>query len=494
VTSVILISDFQESLFDQPIANSTSFISVYPIAVTPVKTGNISIDTCWLEDPMTLAGQNNVINARISNRSDQDYDDFPVRLIINDTLRNESSVKLPAKSNTEVALTFHPTSNGWQTGSVQISDFPVLFDNELLFSFAIESDIPVLLLYENVENPFLRGVFGNDPYFKYESFTEKGFPRSDFKDYKLVILSGIRNFDSRMISRVHDFMLTGGTVWFFPELDGSLDNYNGYLSSLGLPVFQSSVSFRLDSRIAPDQNHWLQQVVVNVDKRLRFPYFNQSLKVSPSSLLHLDLLNSVSGDLLLSQFSVGNGSFVLSGFPLDENVTDLMFHPLFIPFCYRIARMSKNNPSLYQVIGSGQPFTVHQAKVPNGELFRLNNDKADYSTIPVQQTEAGSETVVFPGNIPSSGQYRAISGRDTIAWVSFNNSRVESNLSFLPDSFVNERLKRAGWNIPVNNYSFSKTKPSELASEIAARKIWHYFLILSLLALLAESFVMNKKK
>ena len=121
--------------------------------------------------------------------------------MINDTLRNETTIKLPARAVTEVALSFHPNSRGWQTGSVQISDFPVIFDNELLFSFRIESDIPVLHLYEKVENPFLRGVFGNDPYFKFESYGVNGFPRSDFNDYDLVILSGIRKIDSRINSR-----------------------------------------------------------------------------------------------------------------------------------------------------------------------------------------------------------------------------------------------------------------------------------------------------
>jgi len=494
LSSIILISDFQESLFTKPLAYNTSAITLYPILVKPSVTANISIDTCWLDNPMTLSGQNNLLSARINNRSDQEYEDFPVRLVINDTLRNETTIKLPARAVTEVDLSFHPNSRGWQTGSVQISDFPVVFDNELLFSFRIESNIPVLLLYENAENPFLRSVFGNDPYFKFESFVENGFPRSDFKDYNLVILSGIRNIDSRLSSRVRDFMHTGGTIWFLPELSAQLVNYNEFLKSINVPVIQNIIPYRVDSKIGSGQNPWLQEVVVNVDKRLRLPFFNQSLRVSPLSPDRIDLLNSVSGDLLLSQFRVGNGSFVLSGFPLDENVTDFMFHPLFIPICYRIATMSKYNSALYQVNGLNQPFTVNRVNNSVDNVVRLKNNKINFETIPVQHAGIGSETILFPGNLPVSGLYSAISGTDTVACVAFNYSRTESDLRYLPDSLINKRLRNAGWNIPVNNNSLTAENSKDLVNEIAIRKIWYYFLIIALLALLAESFVMNRKK
>lgn len=494
LSSIILISDFQKSLFVKHLSPNTVTTSLFPLQIKPAATANISLDTCWLDNPMTLSGQNNQLIARINNRSDEDYKDFPVRLVINDTLRNETTIQLPARAVTEIALSFHPNSRGWQTGSVQISDFPVVFDNDLLFSFRIESDIPVLLLYETGENPFLRSVFGDDPYFKFESFGEKGFPRSDFNVYNLVILAGIRSIDPRISSRVRDFMLKGGTVWFLPELTGDVANYNDFLKSISLPGFQSLLPYRVDSRIASDQNRWLQGVVVNVDKRLRLPFFNQSYRISPVSPDRTDLLNSASGDLLLSQFRVGNGSFVLSAFPLEAKVTDFMFHPLFVPICYRIATISKNNTALYQVNGLNQPFTVDRDNKSDHAIVRLNNKKNNYETIPVQQAGVGSEIIVFPETLPASGLYNAISGTDTLAIIAFNSSRDESDLSYMPDSLISTQLRSAGWNIPVNNNSFFAENPKEMAGEIAARKIWYYFLVIALMALLTESVVMNRKK
>jgi hypothetical protein len=171
-----------------------------------------------------------------------------------------------------------------------------------------------------------------------------------------------------------------------------------------------------------------------------------------------------------------------------------MYHPLFIPICYRIATMSKINSSLYQVIGSNQPVLVTGTGQNGDHTIQLKNNKSDFLTIPVQHAGKGSETVLFPSTLPVSGIYNAITGSDTLARLAFNNSRIESELSFLPDTLVSKRLRNAGWNIPMNNNSQILNDSRELAARIATLKVWYYFLLLALMALLAESLVMNNKK
>ncbi len=493
IASIILISDFQESLFIKPLGPGSGSTTLFPIIVKSATTSNISVDSCWLDNPMTLLGQNNAVITRVNNRSGQDYDDFPVRLIINDTLRNETAIKLPANSATEVSLGFYPTSLGWQTGSVELSDFPIVFDNELLFSFNIESDIRVVHLHGAVENNFVNNVFGNDPYFSYENYSEKGFPRSDFKDYNLVVLSGIRNIEAGTAAKIKDFMQSGGTVWFFPELDGQLSSYNAFLQSINVPQLQGIVPYRVESRIGNGQELWLQGVVVNVDKRLRLPYFNQSLRIAPLSPDRTDFLNSVSGDLLLTRFRIGTGSFILSAFALEERLTDFMYHPLFIPICYRIATLSKSNTALYLVNGSNEPVAVTSG-IHGSNVIKIKNLKTGFETIPVQHQGNGKETILFPGRLPSAGIYSSISGIDTVAKIAFNTSRLESAMKYLPDSVIRNRLKGAGWNISMNNNSFDFDNPKQIVNDIAAKKVWYYFLIMALMALVAESFVMNTKK
>jgi hypothetical protein len=494
LSSIILISDFQKSLISKPLKPATFSPAVYLVPIKALTTENISVDTCWLNNPLTLAGQNNLLVARINNRSDQEYENFPVRLVINDTLRNETTIKLPANAITEVELSFHPNSTGWQVGSVQISDFPIVFDNDLLFAFKIESEIPVLLLHGDKDSKFIRGVFSSDPYFKFESYGVKGFPRSDFKNFNLVILAGIDSIDFRTSSKVQDFMMDGGTVWFLPELSGQLSGYNQLLKSANIPEIQALIPFRVESRIDNDQNQWLKEVVVSLDKRQRLPFFNQSFKLQESAQPVTNYLRSVTGDMLLSQFRVGKGSFVLSAFPLDEKVTDMMFHPLFIPICYRIATISKKATPLYHTIGQNNPFIINHSVKQSEQSVKLKNVITGFEAIPQQQTKSESEIQIYPGSLPASGILHAVIGIDTVSRIAFNQSLAESDLSYVSDSLIRQQLSTAGWNIPVNNNSLILTDSKSFADEITSKKIWYYFLIMALVALFAESLVMNMKK
>jgi hypothetical protein len=494
LSSVILVSDFQESMFRAPLGINSSQTPVFLVPVRSSVTANISVDSCWIDNPITIAGQGNQIIARINNRSDQDYAEFPVRLIVNDTLRNETNVKLPAKTVTEVILGFHAATRGWQTGKVEISDFPVTFDNELSFAYRVESDLPVLQLFDNKENEYIKNVYGNDPYFKYESYSQKAFPRSTFTGYDLVVMSGIRQPDPSVTAKINDFLQAGGTVWFLPEIQADQNPYNAFLRTIGGPSFEGITVYRTESRIGQDQQRWLEEVVVNVDRRLRLPYFNQSLLIAPGTVRRLDLLNSVTGDPLLMQFRSGKGSVMLAAFPLDEMVTDFMLHPLFIPISYRIAILGKNSPALYRIISSDEPLLIRRINSNDNQAIRLHQAQTGFETTPAQHAAPGSETVLYPETLPAAGQYTALAGADTLGWVAVNYDRSESDLTYAADSVVSVRLKNAGWNIYMHNNSTLRNNPTEIAQELVAKKLWYYFLIIALLALLTESFVMNRKK
>jgi hypothetical protein len=162
--------------------------------------------------------------------------------------------------------------------------------------------------------------------------------------------------------------------------------------------------------------------------------------------------------------------------------------------CYRIAAMSKHNTSLYHINNSSQPITVTHFNKNEDKPVRLKNLTGSFETIPVQHAITVTETILFPGDLPSAGQYLAVTGSDTLARLAFNYGRNESDLSYLSDSVVNQRLRNAGWNIPVNKNSLSTGNSKELVEDLVAKKIWYYFLVIALLAVLAESFVMNRKK
>ncbi|MFH0761674.1 MAG: BatA domain-containing protein [Bacteroidota bacterium] len=493
-SAIYLISDFTANSFDSPLDIDSTGTPVYTVPVRAGAVSNISVDSCWFDNPLHRSGQTEMLSVTINNRSGQDIGNLPVRLTINDSLRNETSIILPASSVTEIKLPFTVTGTGWQQGRVSISDYPYEFDNELFFTYRIETGISVLLLYEDSPNPYFHRLFLNDPYFRSDEYSYKGFPRSDFKGYHAVILAGIHSIDNQLADRIKNYVSQGGTVWFFPEPTGQLINYNEFLSSLQLPSIQTQVSYTIESALGRNQEEWLKTVVVNADKKIRMPVFHQSLRFQKTGAIRSEFLTSLGGEMILWQFPIGKGSFVLSSFPLEEQATDLMFHPLFIPMTFRITSTGITNEYLYLSLYNNKPIEVFQALQPDAGAVSIKNSSTGFITMPVVKPGTGGESMIYPTGIPLPGFYELNQDNLVLRLLAFNNDRRESDLSYVTDSLIISRFKNAGWTVSVKSPDLPKTDGTKPAIDQRIGNLWHFFLITVIVLLLAESLVMNRKK
>jgi hypothetical protein len=494
LSGLFIISDFQKNLFSDPIPSGGEGI---PVFLIPIQTGvrdNISIDTCWFDNPLHQTGQQEVLTAKINNRSNLTFNDFPVRLEINDTLRAEINISLPSRSSVPVQLPFNLNSRGWQKGIVKIYDYPVPFDNELYFSYKIESSIPVLHLYEKSANPFLVNLFGKDPYFDFDDFSLSGFPRSDFKDYKLLILSGIEHSDESLIRKTREFLQSGGTVWFLPATGGPVGAGNSLLQSLGLPILNNIVESPVESKSGPGQESWLKSVMLNADGRLRMPMFQKYASQAPTNLPSSEILVSLTGEPLITRFQVLGGNFVLSTFSLDRSSTDLVIHPVLIPLSYLIGSLSLKESAVYETLGDQKPLNVKTDLTEAGEPVKLTRDDPGFEMIPIQQPGNGPETTIYTGSLPLAGFYTLRSGETNSGVLAFNIQRSESLLDFYADTSILDQFGRAGWKSVYMGSLKSEKLENDWKTAISGKNLWPLLLLLSLILLVLESFVINRKK
>jgi hypothetical protein len=63
-------------------------------------------------------------------------------------------------------LTFSGLASGWQEAELEITDFPVVFDDKFYFSFNVQSSLPLLIINGAKENEYLNSVYRSDPFFK----------------------------------------------------------------------------------------------------------------------------------------------------------------------------------------------------------------------------------------------------------------------------------------------------------------------------------------
>jgi hypothetical protein len=493
-SSINLISDFTANSFETPLPVDSTGTPVHAVPIRAGAVSNISIDSCWFENPLHRSGQTEVLIATINNRSTEDVVNLPVRLTINDSLRNETSVSVPSSSVTEARLPFTVAGTGWQKGRLSVSDYPCEFDNELFFTYRIETGISVLLLYDDTPNPYFHRLFRDDPYFRSDEYTSKGFPRADFKGYHAVILAGIHSIEDQLAARIKDYLNQGGTVWFFPELTGQLVTYNAFLSSLQLPTIQSQITYSIESALGPDQEEWLQTVVVNPDKKIRMPVFHQSFRFQNTGMIKSEFLTSLGGDLILCQFPIGKGSFVLTSFPLEEEATDLMFHPLFIPITFQIASTGISDEYLYFSLNNNKPITVYDALKPESGPILLRHQATGAESFPLVRPGVGGESMIYPTIAPEAGYYELSRGSLVLRLQAYNVDRKESDLNYASDSLIINHFKNAGWAAEIKDMERLLPGRSKQPMDQSGSNLWHLFLITALALLLTESFVMIRKK
>lgn len=493
-SAIYLISDFTDNLFAAPLPADSTGLPVFAVPVRTEAVPNISIDSCWFENPLHRPGQTEVLVVSVHNRSGEEIVNLPLSLTINDSLRNETNIRLAASSVTEARLPFTVAGTGWQQGRVSIADYPCEFDNELFFTYRIETGISVLELYEETPNPYFQRLLRNDPYFRTDEYPCKGFPRSDYKGYHAVILTGIRSIDDQLASRITNYLNQGGTVWFFPEPAGQLVNYNGFLASLNLPTIQNLAGYTIESVLGRDQEEWLRTVVLNPDKRIRMPVFHQSLLFQKTGIVRSEFLTSPGGDMILWQFPVGKGSFVLSSFALKEEGTDLMFHPLFIPLTFRITSTGITNEYLFTFVNNNKPISVYGALQNDAGPVRLRNKTTGTETFPVVKPGTGGKSMIYPEFAPIAGFYELNQGSQVLRLLAYNSDRRESDLTYTSDSLIVSRLKNSHWAAEIRFPERQRQNRSLQSSDLPGSNLWHLFLISAMALLLAESFVMIRKK
>ncbi|HKK80724.1 MAG TPA: BatA domain-containing protein, partial [Prolixibacteraceae bacterium] len=150
--NMFFISDFQKHTTD--FHNFTPDTSLeYNFIPVPVnKAPNIYIDTCWFESPTHHLNQSEKLHTIIINNSGEDYYKVPVNFYINDSLEALSSIDIEAGVEKEVILEYINNNSGYQKGRIEITDYPIVYDNKLYLSYQVKKSLDVLLIEQNKTN------------------------------------------------------------------------------------------------------------------------------------------------------------------------------------------------------------------------------------------------------------------------------------------------------------------------------------------------------
>lgn len=487
--SVYIISDFQKSTAGLENLKADSTVSCFFVPVISQKQNNLYIDTVWFDSPVQQSGQQVRLKARFRNNSPETMEKIPVKLIINNKQKAIGSFSTTGNGETEITLPFTNNEKGIQNGSLEITDYPVTWDDKFYFTYTIRSFVPLLCINAGYESPYLNALFLHDSSFQYKNTPAKQFDYSSFSRYSLIILNGLEEFSTGLVQELNRYAGDGGNILVFPPEKITGDSYNSFFSALGIAGFagidtarQRVSELNAESPIFRDvfEKNAAGKIILpdNVDLPVVFRHYILGSMIRTD---HEDLLKLQNGQSFFNVTHQGRGSVYLCSVPLSESWSSFPKHTVFVPVLYKIALLSQHSQPLYYSIGRNDAIGLDKDSIPSREVYPVRKAEGGFEFIPgIRST--GSEVVLLPNDqIREAGHYNVMDGGNILHGLAFNYDRKESDLTCYSLGELDNILNRSG----LKYFALFSPKKAPLTNQIReinqGKPLWKLFIILALL-------------
>jgi hypothetical protein len=476
-----IISDFQQNYTDLNVFKTdTGSVALIPLEAKTIQ--NIFVDSCWLESPVVQINQPVNIYVRVKNVSNVDADNLPLKLIVNKQQKAVATITVPAQKYTDVTLTFTTAQPGWQASEIQITDYPITFDDNYFFSFNIQQAIPVLQVYQQNENPYLHKLFATNPAFNYTSISSSQIDYGAVKKSNLIILNHLKDISNGMATELHSYVTNGGTLVVIPDTISDLDSYNNMLSSLQADILTGLSHEKVTVDKIETQSKLYKSVFIKTPENTALPtvtsYFNISnaSKSATETLLHLQ-----NGHAFLKLNTTGKGQVYLFATPLNTVSNNFVNHYLFAPTFYNMALYSQRQQPLAHTLGQVN-FVNLEVRNQGESVFHLTNQALQFDVIPEHRNNNGLQ-VFFGDAIKQAGLYQLNQNNELQAVIALNYDRKESTQTFYNATNLTQTIT----DLNLKNTSVVKAIEGSVTQQLMQQQtgiiLWKWCIIFALLFL-----------
>ena len=495
--SAYIVSDFQKDAYNMDEIKNDTAVSVMIIPVSAQQRNNVYIDSCWFSSPVQQLNQAQQLNVRIINKSENKIENNPVKLFINGQQKAIASFNAEVNDPVVVLLSFNTKEAGIQHGKIEISDYPVTFDDQFYFSFNVAKQISILAINSsekkppNNESPYLNSLFGKDSLFVFKNSSEDKLDYSNFSNYQFIILNEIKNISSGLSQELKRFVSNGGSAMVFPAKGIDFSSYKDFLSALKCNYYESldTTNTRVDKI---NYEHELLSDVFNKDKEQKSKYITsidlpvvqnhyRIMRTTHSNEEYI--LKLLNGDVFLSKYNFGKGKLYLSSVPLNDDFSNFQKHALFVPVLFKIAMYSQPSQKFFYTIGKDDIFETTNTNVTGENVFHVKNINNSFDIIPEHKVIDNETDIFVHDQIKQSGNYNLIESDQPIAGLAFNYDRKESDLSCFTAEELSQQIDSKGWSNFKVVTAESKSLTQTLAELNQGKKLWKLCIILALVFL-----------
>lgn len=492
--SIFLLSDFQKSVADFKQINNNENIKVHLLPLSTQPTNNLYIDSCWFETPGRKLNQPEELFVKIVNKSDESYQNIPVKLFINDSLKALGSFNVDENTSEIVTLSYTNTKAGIHNGRIEISDYPITYDNTFFFNYSILENINILAINEKEENKYINTLFGDDEYFKLTNYTSGNINYSDFANHQVIIINELHTLSSGLIQEISNYMNNGGVAVFFPDIKGDIASYNTLFKNLS-SNYITAIDTQKTKIATVDQNSVVyKNVFKKIEKNADLPVIFKHMVFSKlSRTKSKTILISLNNHTMLSEVAYGKGKLYMFAASLSEKSSNLAGHPLFVPTLYNMALFSQPYSPIYYTIGKSNTIELSNQKLIGENVFHIINPTQNVDFIPRYKVVNANLKLMMEQNITNAENY-LIRNNHPITGIAFNYDRRESDLSY----FTHDEIKETTANLGFSNFTLVDATNDLLSQTLKQLsqgiQLWKWFIIAALVFLGIEVVLLRLRR
>ena len=489
------ISDFQSPGFDVenfPM-DTTVLTNFVPIEVNNLD--NLYIDSISFASPIFSLSNNVTINIKVKNSSENDAEKVGLKLYLNDKQISIASVDIPSNQSEVIEMSFPLESRGIIHGRISILDNPISFDDDFFFTIHTKESINILSINSQSPNPFIQKLFSNTPELNLVNINDKSIDFSEFNKYSLIILNSLRTLPSGLVSELKNFRQNNGDMIIIPDNQLDLNSFSNAMREMSLPYYSKLNERENRVMIIDDNNSLFKDVFTSKEKDMEKPiskrYFSLSQAKTLSNQVLFEFENKESF-LSLSQDKDSKVYIFTSNLSSDN--TNFVSQALFVPTLWNMALFSQKIPqTFYFLSGDNNIDITSSVNSTNLEVLHIKSLDNKVSIIP-QITKANNRIMINSINTPlKSGNYNIYNKEELITGVSFNYDRRESEMRFLSNTQLKNKIKPMKTNFKVLD-----TKNQLISSFIEKTKnnniLFPIIFILLLASIGFETYILLRKK
>lgn len=486
---IYILSDFQRSITDLPRLTDT-ISKVHLLPLQSVQEANLAIDSAWFDSPVQLMGQASLLKFRIRNFGNQPVEDARVSLLQNNQPKPLGTIRIgPGESVTDTARIII-NQPGWQEIQVEITDFPVQFDDKIYLTFNVNARIDITVISNDRVHPDLLTALQSLPSVNLRTQSLKNINYSTLSQNGLIILDGLDEISSGLSNELQGALRQGTNVLLFPGEAANLPSYNGFVQALGAGNYQSFEKNVYPVTSINTDEFTFREVYNRVSSNMRLPVVQgRYLKSQGGRLGEETIMGFADGKPFLSKLSTEGGTVFICSTPLSGEWNDLSRNPeIFIPMLFRMAVHKKQADQISRFIGRDEIIETSSTPLSAEEVIHLSKGPSGEDYIPYQRMAGNKVILDLKGSIQDAGIYQ-MTLRDTVVGkVAYNYNRKESDLR---THTLPELQKAYGSTYEIVENAAGTDFESWIKDKYQGRTFWRWFVAATLLFLLFESLLLR---